>query len=181
MTKLILAMAIAATLVLGTFAIGSAFAVERGDEISFKGKANKVVVDQASDYPSKAKAKAKIQFTVDQVQDSTYGGFGRLAVVIDFKGDQDFDPIVIPPTDSNIFRYQYDDVGNILTIRETQVQSDSGESFTLSGEGSYDLDERDKSRANITLTLSSDTSDDVLTIPVKGIALGDLTSDGIPE
>lgn len=179
-------MAIAATLVLGTFAIGSAFAVEPGDEISFKGKANKVVVDQDSDYPSKAKAKANIQFTVDQVQDSTYHGFGRLAVVIDFKGDQDFDPvrtppIIIPPTASNSFSYQYDDVGNILTIRETQVQDDSGESFTLSGEGSYNLDERDKSRANITLTLSSNTSDDVLTIPVKGIALGDLTSDGIPE
>jgi len=58
MTKTIMVMALAATLILGTFTMDSTFAVESGDVILFKGKTNKVVVDPASNWPSKAKAEA---------------------------------------------------------------------------------------------------------------------------
>jgi len=159
-------MAITTTLVLSTFTLGNtAFAVEQGDKISFKGKANNVTI-QPNLTENIAKAKAKIQFTVNQVQESTYDGFGRLAVVIDFKGNQDIEPIVIPPTNS--FTCQYDDVGNILTILETQVQSESGDFFILSGTGSYNLDKKDKSRADITLNIIEIESQDRFKIPLHG-------------
>jgi hypothetical protein len=73
-----MALAVAAVLIIGTFSLGSAFAVEQGDVISFKGKTNKVNVDSDSVYPSKAKARVGIQLTVNGANEFTYDGLGRV-------------------------------------------------------------------------------------------------------
>lgn len=156
-------MALAATLIFSTFIMGYAFAVESGDVISFQSKTNKVVVDPASNYPPNARASTNIQLLVDEVSKFQYDGLGRITLEISFIMEE---PIVI--SSDNSFSYTYDDVGNILTIHETQVQDDSGMTWLLSGVGFYNLDENDLSRAEITLNLGGQKGEEVFEISSLG-------------
>jgi hypothetical protein len=165
-TKTIL-LAIAATLILGTFALGnSAFAVESGDVISFKGQTNKVVVDPASELPSNAKARVGIQLNVTNVDEFYYDGLNRMSLQIVFSTPQSANGFFIQI--EHVLAYTYDELGNQLRIHETEVQDTSGATWFLSGVGSYDLDKKDKSRAEITLNLGSHEGEELLKIPAKG-------------
>ena len=163
-----MALAVAAVLVAGTFSLGSAFAVDAGDVIAFKGNTNKVVINPDSEYPSKAKARVGIQLTVvDETSTLHYDGFGRIVLEIQFKANTGVQPIIIS-SGSNSVSFTYDDVGNMLTIPPTQVQDESDNIWTISGEGSYDLDTKDKSRADITLSVGGQEGEEIFTIPVQG-------------
>lgn len=77
-------------------------------------------------------------------------------------------PPIIINANGNTFQYSYDDAGNRLTMPETQIQSQSGQSFNLSRFGSYDLDKKNKSRADITLNISSPQGHPFFEIPMQG-------------
>jgi len=153
-------------LIAGTFSLGSAFAVEQGDVISFKGKTNKVNVDSDSVYPSKAKARVGIQLTVNGANAFTYDGLGRIVLEIKFKANTGVQQIVL--SSGNSFNYIYDHDGNILTIPQTQIQDESGKIWTFSGIGSYDLDTKNKSRSEITLSVGGQEGEEIFTIPTLG-------------
>ena len=84
-TKTIMVMAITATLILGTFSMSSAFAVEPGDQITVESKGS-VSCQINGDGCGNGKIKTMASFLVFEGEDGQFTGFGNLQSSVKIPG-----------------------------------------------------------------------------------------------